>query len=187
MLGWLRISLISVPCGRGARVNLRRTCHSIGRSTEGCVWSVTPSGISDRRHDHISPVFINHQWLIRLGDMISMCQSRSWRGLPRSSDSRIPATATWAWVPVCKSLGSDDLCLLVQILQLWVRLRSHDLPCLPSLPFPDRIIPLQDWCQRIPSSNHILTHVLQSSKSGRNVVHLTGVPCSRPCIRIWIV
>ena len=89
-------------------------------------------------------------------------------------------------MPIRKSLGSNKFCLLMQILQLRVRLRSHDLPGLPPLPLPNRIISLQDRRQRIPPSDHILAHVLQPGEGGRDVIHLPGVrrSCPRVCIRV---
>ena len=86
----------------------------------------------------------------------------------------------------CKS-GRDGIHPVIStpVLQLRVELYICSLPRLPSLPLSHRIIPLQDWRQRIPSCDHILVHVLQPRKSGRDgIANALDWP---PCIHIRVV
>ena len=72
-----------------------------------------------------------------------------------------------------RTLRGGKLCLLLEVLQLGVRLRGGGLAALlAALPLLHRVVAVQDRRERVAPGDHVLVHVLQARERGRDVVHV---------------
>lgn len=58
------------------------------------------------------------------------------------------------------SRGSSNFSLLLQVLKLRIWLSCSDLSCLPSFPFPHRVVTVEYRCQGVATTDNVLIHML---------------------------